>query len=154
MARDGVLLRGEGRAGRHTVAVVKPQTYMNRSGEAFRSWSARDGSRPRSWSRWTTSTAAGHDPAPRLGGTGGTPWAGVDPRLNRHGRLPETQDRRGPGASVADLPEYVLGRFGPEERPRLDEALEGPRARSTKRHRRIDAGHEPLESIRTGPVEE
>lgn len=28
--------RGEGRAGRHTVAVVKPERYMNRSGEAFR----------------------------------------------------------------------------------------------------------------------
>src|SRR5258706_13994541 len=34
--RDGALLRGEARAGRHTVAVVKPQTDMNRSGEAFR----------------------------------------------------------------------------------------------------------------------
>jgi PTH1 family peptidyl-tRNA hydrolase len=28
--------RGEGRAGRHTVALVKPERYMNRSGEAFR----------------------------------------------------------------------------------------------------------------------
>jgi PTH1 family peptidyl-tRNA hydrolase len=28
--------RGEGRAGRHGVALVKPERYMNRSGEAFR----------------------------------------------------------------------------------------------------------------------
>src|SRR5258706_7308253 len=34
--RDGVLLRGEGRAGRHTGAVVKTQTHMKRSGEAVR----------------------------------------------------------------------------------------------------------------------
>lgn len=28
--------RGEGRAGRHTVLLAKPERYMNRSGEAFR----------------------------------------------------------------------------------------------------------------------
>jgi peptidyl-tRNA hydrolase len=28
--------RGEGRAGRHTVLLAKPERYMNRSGDAFR----------------------------------------------------------------------------------------------------------------------
>ena len=35
-AKDAGGSRGEGRAGRHVVTLVKPERYMNRSGEVFR----------------------------------------------------------------------------------------------------------------------
>lgn len=34
--KDAGMARGDGRAGRHTVLVVRPERYMNRSGDAFR----------------------------------------------------------------------------------------------------------------------
>jgi len=124
--RDGILLRGEGRAGRHTVAVVKPQTYMNRSGDAFREV-VRQG-----WIAPEILVALDDVYLPlgtiRLRGSGGTGGhQGLESIRASTGTdgYPRLRIGVGPAPPSADLPEYVLGRFGPEERPKLDEALEG-----------------------------
>ena len=124
--RDGILLRGEGRAGRHTVAVVKPQTFMNRSGDAFRELVREGLIAPE------ILVALDDVYLPlgtiRLRGSGGTGGhQGLESIRASTGTdgYPRLRIGVGPAPPSADLPEYVLGRFEPEERPKLDEALEG-----------------------------
>ena len=124
--KDGVLLRGEGRAGRHAVAVVKPQTYMNRSGDAFREL-VRHG--------WITPEILvalddvylplGTMRMRASGGTGG--HQGLESIRDAIGTdaYPRLRIGVGPAPRSADLPEYVLGRFEDAERTKLEEALEG-----------------------------
>src|SRR5258705_7552711 len=124
--RDGVLLRGEGRAGRHTVAVVKPQTYMNRSGEAFREL-VRQG-----WIAPEILVALDDVYLPlgtiRLRGSGGTArhhgLESIRPSTGTDG-YPRLRIGVGPAPPSPHPPEHVLGRFGPAERPRLAQAPEG-----------------------------
>jgi PTH1 family peptidyl-tRNA hydrolase len=124
--RDGVLLRGEGRAGRHTLAVVKPQTYMNRSGDAFREV-VRQG-----WTLPEILVALDDVYLPlgtiRLRGSGGT--GGHQGLESIHAAIgtdgyPRLRIGVGPAPRSADLPEYVLARFEEAERAKLEEALEG-----------------------------
>jgi PTH1 family peptidyl-tRNA hydrolase len=124
--RDGALLRGEGRAGRHKVAVVKPQTFMNRSGDVFQEL-IREG-----WIAPEILVALDDVYLPlgsiRLrasGGTGG--HQGLESILAAVGtdEFPRLRIGVGPAPRSADLPEYVLARFREEERAKLPDALEG-----------------------------
>ncbi len=124
--RDGVLLRGDGRAGRNRVELIKPQTYMNRSGEAFREL-IREG-----WIAPEILVALDDVYLPlgsiRLrasGGTGG--HQGLESIRTTVGtdEFPRLRIGVGPAPRSADLPEYVLARFGEEEHVKLPDALEG-----------------------------
>jgi peptidyl-tRNA hydrolase, PTH1 family len=124
--RDGILLRGEGRAGRHKVAVIKPQTYMNRSGDAFREL-IREG-----WIAPEILVALDDVYLPlgsiRLRTTGGTGGhQGLESIRAAVGtdEYPRLRIGVGPAPRSADLPEYVLARFGEEEQAKLPDALEG-----------------------------
>jgi len=124
--RDGILLRGEGRAGRNTVAVVKPQTFMNRSGDAFREL-VRQG-----WIAPEILVAMDDVYLPlgtiRLRGSGGTGGhQGLESIRAAIGTddYPRLRIGVGPAPRSADLPQYVLARFDDEERARVEEALEG-----------------------------
>ena len=120
------MLRGEGRAGRHNVSVAKPQTYMNRSGQALREL-IREG--------WIPSEILvvlddvylplGTIRLRAAGGTGG--HQGLESILEEVGtaEFPRLRIGVGPAPRSADLPEYVLARFQEEERQKLPEALEG-----------------------------
>ena len=124
--REGALLRGEGRAGRHGITVAKPQTYMNRSGQALREL-IREG--------WAPSEILvllddvylplGTIRLRAAGGTGG--HQGLESILAEVGtaEFPRLRIGVGPAPRSADLPEYVLARFREEERAKLPEALEG-----------------------------
>jgi len=116
----GAMVRGEGRAGRHDVALVKPQTFMNRSGEVVRALLAEG-------------FVAGellivcddvYLPLGRIrlragGGTGG--HQGLDSVLAAvgTGEFPRLRIGVGPAPPSADLPGYVLESFTAEERVRL-----------------------------------
>jgi len=124
--RDGALLRGEGRAGRNPIHVVKPQTYMNRSGDAFREL-VRQG-----WIGPEILVAMDDVYLPlgtlRLRGSGGTGGhQGLESIREAAGTdaYPRLRIGVGPAPRAADLPEYVLAPFEPEERGKLEEALEG-----------------------------
>lgn len=124
--RDGALLRGEGRAGRHAIHVVKPQTYMNRSGEAFQSL-LREG-----WIAPELLVALDDVYLPlgtirlrRSGGTGGHQGLESIREASGTDEYPRLRIGVGPAPRSADLPEYVLAAFDPEERGRLQDALEG-----------------------------
>ena len=124
--REGAMLRGEGRAGRHNVSVAKPQTYMNRSGQALREL-IREG--------WIPSEILivlddvylplGTVRLRAAGGTGG--HQGLESILAEVGtaEFPRLRIGVGPAPRSADLPDYVLARFQDEERQKLPEALEG-----------------------------
>ena len=124
--REGPVLRGEGRAGRNAIHVVKPQTYMNRSGDAFREL-VRQG-----WLPAEILVALDDVYLPlgtirlrRSGGTGG--HQGLESIHDASGTdgYPRLRIGVGPAPRSADLPDYVLARFQEEEREKLDEALEG-----------------------------
>lgn len=118
--RAGAMVRGEGRAGRHDVALAKPQTFMNRSGEAVRALLAEG-------------FAAGellvvcddvYLPLGRVrlragGGTGG--HQGLESILDAigTGEFSRLRIGVGPAPASAELPGYVLAPFTPEERARL-----------------------------------
>jgi len=124
--RDGVSLRADGNAGRHRIVLIKPQTYMNRSGDAFRAlihegWIAPeilvvldDVYLPLGSVRLRAS-----------GGTGG--HQGLESIRAETGtsEFPRLRVGVGPAPASADLAAYVLAPFGEEERARLPEALEG-----------------------------
>ena len=124
--REGAMLRGEGRAGRHNVSVAKPQTYMNRSGQALREL-CREG--------WIPSEILvvlddvylplGTIRLRAAGGTGG--HQGLESILEEVGtaEFPRLRIGVGPAPRSADLPDYVLARFQEEERQKLPDALEG-----------------------------
>jgi peptidyl-tRNA hydrolase, PTH1 family len=124
--RDGIVLRGDGRAGRHRITLVKPQTYMNRSGEAFRTL-MREG-----WIPAEILVALDDVYLPlgsiRLRASGGT--GGHQGLESIHAEIgtdefPRLRIGVGPAPRSADLPDYVLAPFGEEERAKLPEALEG-----------------------------
>jgi PTH1 family peptidyl-tRNA hydrolase len=124
--RDGILLRGEGRAGRHRITLVEPQTYMNRSGDAFRTL-VHEGWIP---SEILVALDDVYLPlgAVRLrasGGTGG--HQGLESIRAETGtdEYPRLRIGVGPAPAAANLPEYVLAPFGEEERARLPDVLEG-----------------------------
>lgn len=123
--RDGTLLRGEGRAGRHTVAVVKPQTFMNRSGDAFREL-VRQG-----WIAAEILVAMDDVYLPlgtiRLRASGGTAGhqglESIRAAVGSDG-YPRLRIGVGPAPRSADLPEYVLAPFEDSEKEKLGESLE------------------------------
>jgi PTH1 family peptidyl-tRNA hydrolase len=124
--RDGTLLRGEGRAGRHRIALIEPQTYMNRSGDALRSL-IHEG--------WVPSEILivlddvylplGSIRLRASGGTGG--HQGLESIRAETGtdEFPRLRIGVGPAPVAADLADYVLAPFGEEERTKLPEAIEG-----------------------------
>ncbi len=124
--REGAMLRGEGRAGRHQVSVAKPQTYMNRSGQALREL-IREGRIPSEILVLLDDVylPLGTIRLRAAGGTGG--HQGLESILAEVGtaEFPRLRIGVGPAPRSADLPEYVLARFHEEERQRLPEAIEG-----------------------------
>ena len=123
--REGATERGSGRAGRHTVALVKPQTYMNRSGAVVRALLTEG------WVASEILVACDDVYLPlgtiRLrprGGTGG--HQGLESILAEVGtpEFPRLRIGVGPAPSSAEYPDYVLAPFVEEERARLPEALE------------------------------
>ena len=123
--RDGALVRGEGRAGAQLVTVVKPQAYMNRSGEAVRALLSEgftaaellvvcdDVYLPFG----TLRLRAG-------GGTGGHQGLESILGITGDGGFPRLRIGVGPAPPAADLPDYVLAPFGAEERARLKDVLD------------------------------
>ena len=123
---EGLVMRGEGRAGRHRISLVKPETYMNRSGQAFRALLAEG---------WIPSEILvvlddvylplGSIRLRASGGTGG--HQGLESIREEAGttEFPRLRIGVGPAPASADLPDYVLSPFHEEERARLPEVLEG-----------------------------
>lgn len=118
-------VRGEGRAGRHTILLVKPQRYMNRSGEAIR------GLLSEGWIAPEILVVCDDVYLPlgaiRLrarGGTGG--HQGLESIREATGvdDYPRLRVGVGPAPPSADLPEYVLAPFGEDERERLDQVID------------------------------
>ena len=124
--RDGSSLRGEGRAGRHRIALAKPQTYMNKSGQALREL-IRQGLIPSEILVVLDDVylPLGSIRIRAAGGTGG--HQGLESILAEVGtaEFPRLRIGVGPAPRSADLPDYVLSPFREEERVRLPEALEG-----------------------------
>ncbi|HYQ96381.1 MAG TPA: aminoacyl-tRNA hydrolase [Candidatus Eisenbacteria bacterium] len=124
--RDGVVMRGEGRADWQRVSLVKPQTYMNRSGEALRALLA---------GGWLASEILvvfddvylplGSIRLRPFGGTGG--HQGLESIREEIGttEFPRLRIGVGPAPASADLPDFVLSPFDEEERARLPDVLEG-----------------------------
>ncbi len=123
--REGTLVRGKGRAGRHEVELAEPQTYMNRSGTAVKALFA-DG-----WLASEMLVLCDDVYLPlgviRLrpgGGTGG--HQGLESILAETGTsdFPRLRIGVGPAPSSADLPEFVLAPFTNGELARLPDVLE------------------------------
>ena len=123
--RDGQMDRGEGRAGRHTVRLVKPQQYMNRSGLAAKALLAEgflaeeilvacdDVYLPLGTLRLRASGGtAGHQGLESILAVTGTD---AFPRLRIGVGPPPTADR---------LKDYVLERFAEEEEAVLPRVIE------------------------------
>ncbi len=119
-SRDGTTVRGGGRAGRHEVTLVKPQTYMNRSGEVVRALLAEgfaagemlivcdDVYLPFGRVRLRAGGGAGgHQGLESIMGAIGT------------GEFPRLRVGVGPAPPSADLPDYVLAAFTAEELARI-----------------------------------
>lgn len=124
-SRAGGALRAEGRAGRHTVRLVKPQQYMNRSGQAIRDLLA-DG-----WIAPEILVVCDDVYLPlgtlRLraaGGAGG--HQGLESIVEAAGtsEFPRLRIGVGPAPPSADLPEYVLAPFSEGEQEKLREVIE------------------------------
>jgi len=118
--RDGAMVRGGGRAGRHDVTLVKPQTYMNRSGEVARALLAEGFAA----AELLIVCDDVYLPLGRVrlragGGTGG--HQGLDSILAAigTGEFSRLRIGVGPAPPSADLPDYVLAPFTAEERARL-----------------------------------
>jgi PTH1 family peptidyl-tRNA hydrolase len=150
--RDGVMLRAEGRAGRHQVAVIKPQTYMNRSGDAFRDL-MRAG-----WIAPEILVALDDVYLPlgsiRLRGSGGTGGhQGLESIRAAIGTDDLPRRRIGVGPASLGRPSGVRARS--VRRRGARQAARGARGGRERPVRSgvvgVDAGHEPLEPIRTGP---
>ena len=110
-------LRAEGRAGRHSVRLVKPQQYMNRSGNAIRALLAEGWIAPEILVVYDDV----HLPLGTLrlrgaGGTGG--HQGLESILEATGstEFPRLRIGVGPAPASADLAAYVLSPFRDEER--------------------------------------
>ena len=123
--RDGDLVRGEGRAGAQRVALVKPQTFMNRSGEAVRELLAEG----LAAAELLVVCDDVYLPLGTLrlrarGGTGGHQGLDSILRVTGSGDFPRLRIGVGPAPLSADLPAYVLADFGPEERERLPAVID------------------------------
>jgi PTH1 family peptidyl-tRNA hydrolase len=123
--RDGVSLRGEGRAGRSTVLLVKPQEFMNRSGAAMRRLLAEG------WAAPEVLVVCDDVYLPlgtiRLrarGGAGG--HQGLASILEATGSddFPRLRIGVGPGPPSSDLAEFVLAPFSEPERAELPRVIE------------------------------
>jgi PTH1 family peptidyl-tRNA hydrolase len=119
------MLRGEGRAGPHVVALVKPQGYMNRSGETVRMLLAEGFAA----SEVLVICDDVYLPLGRLrlrarGGSGG--HQGLESILAATGNDEFARLRIGvgPAPASANLPDYVLAPFDEEERARLPALIE------------------------------
>ncbi len=124
-SRGAGTLRAEGRAGRHTVRLVKPQQYMNRSGAAIRDLLA-DG-----WIAQEILVVYDDVYLPlgtlRLragGGAGG--HQGLESIVEATGstEFPRLRIGVGPAPPSADLPEFVLSPFQDAERESLNVVIE------------------------------
>jgi len=123
--RSGVSVRGEGRVRGETLALVKPQTYMNASGAAVEAL-LREG-----WAASELLVVCDDVYLPlgtiRLkpgGGTGG--HQGMESVLEATGTAPFPRLRIGvgPAPDSADLPGYVLAPFTEEEAARLPAVID------------------------------
>jgi PTH1 family peptidyl-tRNA hydrolase len=119
------MLRGEGRAGPHGILVVKPQSYMNRSGDAVRALL----SEGLVLEELLVMCDDVYLPLGRLrlrprGGTGG--HQGLESIFGAVGSdgFPRLRIGVGPAPLSADLPEYVLAPFREEERAKLPVLLD------------------------------
>jgi PTH1 family peptidyl-tRNA hydrolase len=122
---EGDALRGQGRAGRHTVLLVKPERFMNRSGLAMRALLAEGWVLPEILvvcddvylPLGTIRVRAG-------GGTGG--HQGLESIRESVGNdgFPRLRVGVGPAPASRDLPEYVLAPFTEAEREVLPRVIE------------------------------
>lgn len=115
--RDKGMLRGEGRAAGKPVTVVKPQQYMNRSGQAVRDLIAEG------WVASEILVVADDVYLPlgtmRLrpsGGAGGHNGLESIIAAVGSGEFPRLRIGVGPAPASADLPQYVLAPFREDER--------------------------------------
>lgn len=123
--RDGGSFRGEGRAGRSTVLLVKPQEFMNRSGGTVRQLLAEG---------WATPEVLvvcddvylplGTIRLRARGGAGG--HQGLTSILEATGSddFPRLRIGVGPGPPSSDLAEFVLAPFSEPERAELPRVIE------------------------------
>jgi peptidyl-tRNA hydrolase, PTH1 family len=124
--RDSGSLRGEGRAGRHKVLLVKPQEYMNRSGATLRALLAEGWVAPEILVIYDeVYLPFGTLRLRSRGGAGG--HQGLESILEAIGseEFPRLRIGVGPAPPSEDLAEYVLAPFSDEERegvPRVIEA--------------------------------
>jgi PTH1 family peptidyl-tRNA hydrolase len=123
--QDGVMARGEGRAGRHTLLIAKPQQYMNRSGAAIRALLAEG------WVVEEILVACDDVYLPlgavrirTQGGTGG--HQGLESIVDAVGTdaFPRLRIGVGPAPSSDRLKEYVLEPFTKEECAVLPRVIE------------------------------
>ena len=123
--RDGTMEHGEGRAGRHTVRLVKPQQYMNRSGLAAKALLAEG------FLAEEILVACDDVYLPlgtlrlrRSGGTAG--HQGLESILAVTGTdaFPRLRIGVGPAPGAERLREYVLERFTDEEEAVLPRVIE------------------------------
>jgi PTH1 family peptidyl-tRNA hydrolase len=123
--REGSSLRAEGRAGRHAVRLVKPQQYMNRSGQAVRELLSEG------WIASEILVVYDEVYLPfgtlRLRGSGGAGGhQGLESIVDSIGtsEFPRLRIGVGPAPPSADLPEYVLAPFSEEERKHVGDLIE------------------------------
>lgn len=124
-SRGGGALRAEGRAGRHTVRLIKPQQYMNRSGQVIRDLIADGWIAPEILVIYDdVYLPLGTLRVRPAGGTGG--HQGLESIVEATGatEFPRLRIGVGPAPASADLPEYVLAPFSEEERGRLPEVID------------------------------
>lgn len=123
--RVGDALRGEGRAGAHAVTMVKPQSFMNRSGEAVRALLA-EGFAP---GELLVVCDDVYLPLGRIrlrarGGTGGHQGLESILAVTGSGDFARLRIGVGPAPESADLPEYVLAPFGEDEEARVPAVID------------------------------
>jgi len=121
--------RGEGRAGRHTVLLAKPERYMNRSGDAFRSLLAEG------WTAAEILVACDEVYLPlgqlRIRARGGMAGhQGLESIAQAAGTdaFPRLRIGVGPAPTADRLKDYVLEPFEEEEQERLPRVIEAAAA--------------------------
>ncbi len=124
-SRDGGALRGEGRAGRHTVRLAKPQQYMNRSGQTIRDLIADGWIAPEILVVYDdVYLPLGTLRLRAAGGSGGHQGLESIVEVTGSTEFPRLRIGVGPAPASADLPEYVLAPFSAEEREKLPELID------------------------------
>ena len=124
--RESGSLRGEGRAGRHKVLLVKPQEYMNRSGATVRALLAEGWIAPEILVIYDdVYLPLGTLRIRSRGGAGGHQGLESIREATGSEEFPRLRIGVGPAPPSEDLAEYVLSPFSAEERagvPRVIEA--------------------------------